>query len=86
MQVLWWLVPPLVATVAAMLWVSWVGRERDDVRREDADAALARMQRALSRPPVRGGSALTQPPIEPTHGVAVRRAARGPTSAETSPR
>ncbi len=86
MQVLWWLVPPLAATVAAMLWAGWVGRERDDARREDADAALARMARALSRPQVRGGSALTQAPTEPTHGVAVRREARRPTSAEASPR
>lgn len=86
MQVLWWLVPPLVATLAAMLWVGWVGRERDDVRREDADAALARMEKALSRPPVRAGSALTQAPIEPSHGVAVRRTARRPSSAAASQR
>ena len=86
MQVLWWLVPPLAATVAAMMWAAWVGRERDEVRREDADAALVRMERALSRPPVRRGSALTQAPIEPTHGVAVRRAARRPRAAEASPR
>ena len=76
MQVLWWMVPSLVATAAAMGWAAWVGRERDDVRPEDAEAALAKMQRALSRPPVRSGPALAQTPIEPTHGVAVRRKSR----------
>ncbi len=81
MQVLWWLVPPLVATAAAMAWAAWVGRERDDVRADDTDAALARMKRALSRPAVQGGPALAQAPIEPTHGVAVRRSARRPASA-----
>jgi hypothetical protein len=76
MQVLWWLVPSLVATAAAMGWAAWVGRERDDARRDDTDASLAKMQRALSRPPLRTGPALAQTPIEPTHGVAVRRNAR----------
>ena len=31
MQVLWWLVPPLAATLLAMLWAGWAGRERDEV-------------------------------------------------------
>lgn len=86
MQVLWWLVPPLVATAVAMGWAGWVGRQRDDARPEDVDAALARMERALSRPPVHGGSAVAQAPIEPTHGVAVRRTRRRPTSADVQPR
>ncbi|MBA2716135.1 MAG: hypothetical protein H0U51_03625 [Propionibacteriales bacterium] len=86
MQVLWWLVPPLVATVVAMAWAGWVGRERDGERGENADAALARMERALNRPSVRAGAAVAQPPVEPTHGVALRRAARRPTSADASPR
>ena len=80
MQVLWWMVPSLVATAAAMGWAAWVGRERDDGRRDDPDAALAKMKRALSRPPLRSGPALAQTPIEPTHGVAVRRARRQPST------
>ncbi len=76
MQVLWWLVPPLLATAIAMGWVSWVGRERDDDRDQNSDEALARMQRALSRPPVRTAPAPTSRPLEPTHGVAVRRERR----------
>lgn len=86
MQVLWWLVPPLVATAVAMGWAGWVGRERNDERGENADAALARMERALSRPQVRAGAAVAQAPLEPTHGVALRGAARRPTSADASPR
>ena len=76
MQVLWWLVPALVATTLAMAWAAWAGRARDDVRRDDSDAALRRMQQALRRPAPRGGAAVTQPPLEPTHGVAVRRTRR----------
>lgn len=84
MQVLWWLVPPLAATVVAMGWAGWVGRERDGERGEDADAALARMERALSRAPVRARAAVAQSPVEPTHGVALRRTARRPLSPDAS--
>lgn len=71
MQVLWWLVPPLVATCLAMVWAAWAGRSRGEERRDDSEAALLRMQRALTKPvpqrePVRSAT------IEPTHGVAVR--------------
>ncbi len=75
MQVLWWLAPPLAATLLAMVWVAWTGRERDDVRRDDSDEALARMQEALSRPAPRGAPPLPTRPVEPTHGVAIRRSA-----------
>ncbi|HQR27698.1 MAG TPA: hypothetical protein PLP61_11720 [Nocardioides sp.] len=46
MEILLWLVPPVVVTVAAMLWVSWLERERGEV---DPEVAAARMGRALSR-------------------------------------
>ncbi|MBA2699536.1 MAG: hypothetical protein H0U61_12335 [Nocardioidaceae bacterium] len=82
MEVLWWLVPPLVATFLAMLWAGWLGRQRDDDGRDDSDAALAKMAVALSRPaPHR--STLHSPPAattEPSHGVAVRRTPRRPAS------
>lgn len=76
MQVLWWLVPPLVATFVAMLWAGWAGRTRDNVRRDDSDAALERMRKALSRPTPTKGKPVESAVVEPTHGVAVRGAAR----------
>ena len=76
MQVLWWLVPPLAATLLAMVWVAWAGRERDEVRRDDSDEALARMGAALTRPTPRG-TPVASAPIEPTHGVALRGVRRG---------
>jgi hypothetical protein len=46
-EILWWLVPSLVVTCLAMLWVGWVGRQG---RREvDREVALQRLTRALSR-------------------------------------
>jgi hypothetical protein len=74
--VLWWLVPPLVATALAMGWAAWAGRARDDERRDNSDAALLRMQRALSRPSPRAGNSVAPRPLEPSHGVAVRRTRR----------
>ena len=82
MGVLWWWAPPLVATVLAMLWAGWRGRERDDAhRRDDSDRALHRMQQALAKPAPRRGRPLPSVPIEPTHGVAVRRSPRPPPTA-----
>lgn len=76
MQVLWWLVPPLVATGLAMGWVGWLGRSRPDDRRDDTDAALARMERALARPVPGNGRTVAPRPAEQTHGVALRRTPR----------
>ena len=82
MQVLWWLVPPIVATVLAMVWVAIAGRTRDDVRRDDSDEALARMQKALARPtPNKSVTTSTSSRPEHSHGVAIRRAARSGTDA-----
>ena len=55
MSVLWWLVPPLAATCLAMVWAAWAGRDRDEVKRDDSAAAMARMKRALDRPTPRRG-------------------------------
>jgi hypothetical protein len=47
-QILWWLAPPVVATVLAMLWVSWLGREgRGHV---DRDVAVRRLGDAIAKP------------------------------------
>jgi hypothetical protein len=78
MEVLWWLVPPLAATCLAMLWAAWMGRERDDDRRDDSEAALLRMQRALAKPTPRKGRPVVSTPPERSHGVAVRGVTRRP--------
>ena len=86
MAVLWWLVPPLVATCLSMAWVAWLGRDRDEERRDDSDAALVRMQRALAKPTPRKGWPVASTPVEPTHGVAIRRQAGRPVSSTRASR
>ncbi|MBA3308704.1 MAG: hypothetical protein H0U28_01410 [Nocardioidaceae bacterium] len=78
MQVLWWLVPPLAATCLAMLWAGWAGRRREEAGRDDSEAALLRMKKALSRPAPRSRNRIAPAPKETIHGVAVRGAARRP--------
>ena len=69
-----WLVPPVVVTAVAMVWVSWLGRQG---RREvDREAAVRRLGEALSderraRRPT-GGYAPRVPPPDRSSGVAVR--------------
>ena len=47
MEILLWLVPPVVVTIVAMVWVSWLGREgRGEV---DRDVAVRRLAEALQR-------------------------------------
>ena len=47
-----WLVPPVVVTCVAMVWVSWLGREgRGEV---DRDVAVRRLAEALQREEPRG--------------------------------
>lgn len=49
MEILYWLVPPVVVTVLAMLWVSWLGREgRGEI---DRDVAVRRLADALQKEP-----------------------------------
>ncbi len=78
MAVLWWLVPPLAATCLAMLWAGWLGRDRDDERRDDSEAALLRMEKALRKPTPSKGRPVASLPTEPSHGVAIRGVARRP--------
>jgi hypothetical protein len=71
-EILLWLVPPVVVTVLAMAWVSWVGREgRGEV---DRDEAVRRLGAALDkdRPTVRR---TPREPRERSTGVALRRSA-----------
>ena len=71
MEILLWLLPAVVATVAAMVWVSWVGRERPE--RERTPAELERFAQALLRPLPDERRRLRQ--RERSTGVATRRSA-----------
>jgi hypothetical protein len=72
-EILLWLVPPVVVTVVAMLWVSWLGREgRGEVDRE---VAVRRLAQAMGK---------EQPPAnrpvrerERSTGIAVRPSRSG---------
>lgn len=70
MEILLWLVPSVVVTVLAMLWVGWLGRERTE--EVDRDAAVARLARALEdgRAVQRGGR--PSPARDRSRGIAVR--------------
>ena len=78
-EILLWLVPAVVVTVVAMLWVGWLGREgRGEV---DRDVAVRRLASALEpdtrrrrRPPP--GYAATQPERDRSTGIAVRPSRR----------
>ena len=68
MEILLWLVPPVLVTVVAMLWVSWLGREgRGEI---DRDVAVRRMAEALGK----GQPAASRPVRvrERSTGIAVR--------------
>lgn len=69
-EILLWLVPPVVVTVVAMAWVGWVGREgRGQV---DRDEAVRRLGVALER---EQAPRPTRPPRRRARstGVALRR-------------
>jgi len=84
-EILLWLVPPVVVTLVAMAWVGWVGREgRGQV---DRDEAVRRLGEALERD--------TERPTRPPHplrgrerstGVALRRTPPELPAAAAAPR
>lgn len=70
-MVLLWLLPTVVVTLVAMLWVSWAGREgRGEVDRE---VALRRMGRVLDPAPRRGIARLRRTRRLPSYVVPARR-------------
>ena len=79
MEILLWLVPSVVVTVVAMLWVAWLGREgRGEVDRE---VAVRRLATALEGEPRRRrrpapGYAVERPDPDRSTGVAVRPSRR----------
>ena len=83
MEILLWLVPPVVVTVVAMLWVGWLGRHAH--REVDHETAVRRMGEVLSeegraRGP-RVGYAARVPQRDRSTGVAVRRSRAEPPAA-----
>jgi hypothetical protein len=78
-EILLWLVPSVVVTVVAMLWVGWIGREgRGEV---DRDVAVRRLASALEPDPKRRrrptpGYAAQQPERDRSTGIAVRPSRR----------
>lgn len=84
MEILLWLAPSAVVTLAAVAWVSWAGRRRD--HQIDRDAAAARMARALARP-ARPAPYLARPrPEARTRGTVGVRSVPAPAVAEQPPR
>jgi hypothetical protein len=72
-EILLWLVPPVVVTLVAMAWVGWVGREgRGEV---DRDEAVRRLGAALEREQPPRPARLPRRRDRST-GVAVRRTPR----------
>jgi hypothetical protein len=73
-EILLWLVPPVVVTLLAMAWVGWIGREgRGEVDREEA---VRRLGAALERQPERPSRLPRR--RERSSGVALRRTPRTP--------
>jgi hypothetical protein len=81
-EILLWLVPPVVVTLVAMAWVGWLGRQE---RREvDRELAVRRLGEALSeqrraRRPT-GAYAPRIPHRDRSTGVAVRRSPAAPSA------
>jgi hypothetical protein len=76
-QILWWLAPPVAATVLAMVWVSWLGREGRGV--VDPEVAARRLDRAMNRPnrvTPRTAPSRAPRPGERSSGIAVRSSSR----------
>lgn len=70
MEILLWLVPSVVLTGAAMLWVSWVSRDgRGEV---DRDVAVERLGKALAKDLPAGTRRTAAPARDRSTGIAVR--------------
>jgi hypothetical protein len=69
-EILLWLVPSAVVTLAAMLWVSWVSRDgRGEI---DRDVAVERLGKALSKELPTGTHGTSPRVRDRSTGIAVR--------------
>jgi hypothetical protein len=76
-EILLWLVPSVVVTVVAMLWVAWAGRDgRGEVDREVAVRRLAAVLEPDARRRRAPGYAVPPPARDRSTGVAVRPSRR----------
>ena len=74
MEILLWLVPSLLVTVGAMLWVTWLGREgRGEV---DRDVAVQRLAKALSKEHPAPRTTTPERVRDRSTGIAVRPTSR----------
>jgi hypothetical protein len=74
-EILLWLVPSLLVMVAAMAWVTWLGRDgRGEV---DRDVAVERLAKALAKDHRTGRAAPPARVRDRSTGIAVRPTARG---------
>lgn len=73
MEILLWLVPPVVVTALAVLWAVWAGRDRRPPDEDDSDAAYERFAAAVSKPHPTRGKGVGPAPRDIVTGVAVRR-------------
>ena len=81
MEILLWLVPPVLVTLAAMAWVGWLGRAgRGEV---DHDEAVRRLGEALDRTQEPRPARLPRRRQRST-GVALRRTPKAPLSEPVS--
>jgi hypothetical protein len=69
-EILLWLVPAVVVTLAAMVWVSWVGR--DGHGEIDRDVAVERLGKALAKELPAGTRRTSAPARDRSTGIAVR--------------
>ena len=69
--ILWWLAPPAVVTLVAMIWATWVGERRGEV---DRDVAVERLERALRKehPGQKAPGPAAGRPRDRSTGIAVR--------------
>lgn len=70
MEILLWLVPTVVVTLAAMAWVSWAGR--DGHGEVDRDVAVDRLGKALAKELPAGTRRTSAPARDRSTGIAVR--------------
>jgi hypothetical protein len=69
-EILLWLVPAVVVTVVAMVWVSWISRDgRGEV---DRDVAVEKLGKALAKDLPAGTRRTTAPARDRSTGIAVR--------------
>ncbi|MFW6775655.1 hypothetical protein ACOACO_15335 [Nocardioides sp. CPCC 205120] len=74
MEILLWLVPPVVVTLGAMVWVTWLDRERPGPDRHEQ---VRRLGDALRKPPPAGYAVPGEARRDRSSGVAVRRREAG---------